>query len=149
MAEMYDRLNPQDPSSRWDFKIVTPDIVVINLFQNDSWLVSKPDHLSFKQRFGSEPPDREYIIDAYRSFVTKVRNVYPDAYIICALGCMDAVKDEAPWRAYVSQAVDQLNDRKVFTHFFPFMNKGGHPRKEDNAVMAKSLIEFIDKNIKW
>jgi hypothetical protein len=36
MSEMYDRLDPTDSLSKWDFTKYTPDIVVINLLQNDS-----------------------------------------------------------------------------------------------------------------
>jgi len=39
MDEMYYRLDPNDPNSNWDYSQVQPNIVVINLFQNDSWLV--------------------------------------------------------------------------------------------------------------
>jgi hypothetical protein len=149
MPEMYNRLDPADSTSRWDFSKVTPDIVVINLFQNDRWLIEKPDHPSFKQRFGSKAPDEKEIIEAYRAFVKKIREVYPNAHIICALGSMDATQPGSPWPGYVQKAVDELHDKKIYTHFFPFTNKPGHPRKEDNAEMAKSLISFIEKNIVW
>jgi hypothetical protein len=33
-------LDPVDSTSKWDFSGYTPDVVVINLFQNDSWLVN-------------------------------------------------------------------------------------------------------------
>ncbi len=36
MPELYDRLDPLDSLTKWDFKKVVPDIVVINLLQNDS-----------------------------------------------------------------------------------------------------------------
>ena len=39
MPEIYDRLVPTDSKSKWDFSLYRPDIVVVNLFQNDSWLV--------------------------------------------------------------------------------------------------------------
>ncbi|MBT1703898.1 GDSL-type esterase/lipase family protein [Chryseosolibacter indicus] len=149
MPEMYNRLDPNDSSSTWNFSAVTPQVVVINLFQNDSWLVKKPDHPSFKLRFRTKPPASPQIIDAYRSFVSKIRTVYPHAYIICALGSMDATKENSPWPGYVLEAVKQLNDPKILTHFFPYMNKGGHPRIKDNEVMAESLIQFIEKNIVW
>lgn len=149
MPELYNRLDPDDPSSKWDFKQVTPGIVVINLFQNDAWLIKKPDHPSFKQRFGTKAPDEKTIIEAYRVFVQKIRHVYPQATIICALGCMDAMRPGSPWPGYVRQAVAELHDKKIYTHFFPYMNKDGHPRREDNAVMAESLIDFINKNIRW
>jgi hypothetical protein len=149
MPEVYDRLDPGDPQSKWDFSKVQPDVVVINLLQNDSWLVNMPDHESFKQRFGNKRPEEKEIIEAYGTFVNSIRKVYPRAYIICALGCMDATKKDSPWPGYVSSAVKSLNDPKIFTHFFPFMEKGGHPREKDNEAMARSLIDFIEKNISW
>jgi hypothetical protein len=149
MPEMYNRLDPNDSTSLWDFKKVTPDVVVINLFQNDSWLVQKPEHPSFSLRFGTKPPSEEETIEAYRSFVHKIRTVYPTAHIICALGSMDATREGSPWPGYVQQAVRELQDVKIYTHFFPFTKKEGHPRTADNAEMAKSLINFIDKNITW
>jgi hypothetical protein len=147
MQEMYDRLDPADSLSKWDFNTVTPDIVIVNVFQNDSWLIEKPDHPSFKQRFGNKRPGEKQIIEAYRSFIEKIRKVYPETPIICALGSMDAVREGSPWPDYVKQAVKELNDKKVYVHFFPYTNKGGHPRREDNVKMAESLISFIDGNI--
>ena len=35
MPEMYDRLTPTEASSKWDFSSYQPDVVVVNLFQND------------------------------------------------------------------------------------------------------------------
>jgi hypothetical protein len=52
MPEMYDRLNPFDSTSVWDFSKATPDIVVVNLLQNDNALYGIPEYEQFKQRFG-------------------------------------------------------------------------------------------------
>jgi hypothetical protein len=149
MPEMYDRLDPNDPRSRWDFKKVQPDVVVINLLQNDSWLVNKPEHESFKKRFGTSAPGKEQIISSYRTFIQRIRTVYPNAHLICALGSMDATKAGSPWPQYVKQAVTSLSDSKIHTLFFPYMNKGGHPRRADNEKMAGILIDFITKEIRW
>ena len=149
MPEMYNRLNPADASSVWDFSRVQPDIVVVNLFQNDSWLVNMPDHESFKLRFDTHKPDENKIAESYKNFVSNLRDVYPDAHIICALGSMDATREDSPWPRYVESAVEDLDDNKIYTHFFPFIAKGGHPRVEDNRVMAESLIKFIENNIEW
>jgi hypothetical protein len=149
MPEMYNRLDPADSISRWDFRRITPDVVVINLFQNDCWLVNKPDHPSFKMRFGSKPPTKKVIIESYRAFVENIRSVYPKAYIICSLGSMDAVKEGSPWPGYVQAAVTELNDDKILTHFFPYKKTNGHPDLKENQAMAESLISFIDKNVKW
>lgn len=149
MPEMYDRLDPSDSLSKWDFTRVVPNVVVINLFQNDSWLVNMPEHPSFRRRFGRHPPQPQQIVEAYSHFVSQIRNVYPDAWIICALGSMDATREGSPWPDYVRQAVDGLEDKKILIHFFGYTAKDGHPRKEDNKMMASSLINFIEKNVRW
>lgn len=149
MPELYNRLDPSDSLSRWDFTKVQPQVVVINLLQNDSWLVNLPDHESFKKRFGKKKPSLEFIIKAYQAFVKSIRMVYPNAYIICALGSMDATKEGSPWPGYVIKAVSNLQDNKVRTLLFPFTGKQGHPRLDDNEEMAAILIGYIKRNVKW
>ena len=153
MPEIWDRLNPLDPESKWDFSKVQPDIVVVNLFQNDSWLVNRPEHEEFKHRFGIAPPKEEFIIESYKNFIEDIRIVYPNANIICALGNMDATKEGSPWPGYIKKAVEIIkndsNDEKIFTHFFAFKNTYFHPRIDEQKVMAESLIKFIDENINW
>jgi hypothetical protein len=149
MPEMYDRLDPIDSTSKWDFTKYTPDIVVINLFQNDSWLVNMPNSAEFKNKFGTKAPDESYIIAAYKNFVLSIRNKYPYASIICALGSMDATREGSPWPGYIQKAVDQLHDLKVYTYFFPFKNTNGHPNIAEQKAMAESLIGFINNNISW
>jgi lysophospholipase L1-like esterase len=149
MPEMYNRTDPTDAKSTWDFARYTPDIVVINLFQNDSWLVNMPERAEFKNKFGTQAPNEDYIVAAYKSFVATIREKYPNASIICALGSMDATREGSPWPGYVQKALAQLNDPKMYTHFFPFKNSYGHPSVAEQQVMADSLIDFIEKNIKW
>jgi hypothetical protein len=149
MPEMYDRLDPADPESKWDFSKVRPNLVVINLFQNDSWLVKMPDYPEFRHRFGTTPPTERQIIEAYKDFVGKIRKVYPGVPIICSLGSMDATKEGSPWPGYVKKAVEEMNDPALYTLFFPYMQKEGHPKVKDHRVMADTLIHFIDRNIKW
>jgi hypothetical protein len=149
MPEMYDRLNPDDPESKWDFSRSIPDVVVINLFQNDATLVNRPEHPQFKARFGNIEPNRTFIVNAYVDFLKRIRVQYPKASIICTLGSMTATRKDLPWRGYVKDAVAQMNDRNIFTYFFFY--KGGymHPKVEEHQKMADSLILFIDKNLEW
>ncbi len=149
MPEMYDRTDPNDPASHWDFTRYRPEVVVINLLQNDSWLINMPDNDQFKARFGSKVPGSQTIINAYRSFVANIRSKYPTATIICALGSMDATRAGAPWPGYVQQAVNELKDARILTHFFPYKNTPGHPRVEEQAVMADDLIRFIEGHVTW
>ncbi len=149
MPQLYDRFNPNDDSNIWDFNQYTPQVVVINLFQNDSWLVKKTDRLGFKNTFGDTPPSERFIINSYKDFVSDIRSKYPKASIICALGSMDATKEGSPWPGYVLSAVNQMNDKDIYTLIFPYKATPGHPKVNEHQMMAKQLIKFIDANIKW
>ncbi len=149
MPDIYDDLVPRDENEKWDFSLYTPDLVVVNLFQNDSWLVTRTNSKLFKDKFGSEPPTQEYIINAYKNFISNIRAKYPDANIICALGSMDVTKEESPWPGYIIEATKQLNDPKIKSHIFPYKNTKGHPKVSGHIEMAESLTKFINENIEW
>ena len=149
MDELHNRLVPLHAESLWDFSLYQPEIVVLNLFQNDSWLVNLPEHKEFKKRFGTTAPSDKYIVEAYQTLVSKIRSHYPQANIICILGSMDAVKNGSKWRDFIEMAVCKMKDQKIFTHYMPYNNSKGHPSILDHQQMAKSLIKFIDQNIKW
>jgi lysophospholipase L1-like esterase len=149
MPDMYDRLDATDPNSKWDFTKYTPDVVVINLFQNDCWLVNLPNNDQFKAKFGNTAPTPQFIIDSYSSFVKTIRGKYPKAQIICILGSMDATKPGSLWPGYVEKAVASLNDKNIYTHFIPYKNTNGHPSVKEQQVMADDLIAFMDKTIIW
>ncbi|WP_345947558.1 SGNH/GDSL hydrolase family protein [Mucilaginibacter sp. PAMB04274] len=149
MPEMYDKVDPSNLQLKWDFTRYTPDLVVINLFQNDSWLVEHPEHPEFKARFGDKKPTPAQIVAAYQSFVKTIRSKYPKAQIICALGSMDASREGSPWPGYIKQAVVGLKDKSIQSFIFPAKNTPGHPSKKEQMDMANQLIGFIDKNVKW
>ena len=149
MPEMYNRLDPTDSTSKWDFSKYTPDLIVINLLQNDSWIVTMPNNEQFKKRFGSKPPDEAEIVEAYKNFVQTIRSTYPKAPIICMLGNMDITKKGSPWPGYVQKAVSQLHDKKIFTYFAPYKDTYGHPKIKEQVTLANGLIQFIDEHIKW
>jgi len=148
MPEMYDRLNPEDSDSKWNFTKSNPDVVVINLFQNDSWLVNIKDNEQFKSKFGEEKPSDEFIVKSYKDFVKTIRNKYPNTKIICMLGNMDITNYDSVWPGYVKEAVSALNDNKISTLFVPYKNTLGHPKVEEQQLIANSLISLIEKNIK-
>lgn len=149
MPEMYDRLDPTDSASKWNFSAYTPDVVIVNLFQNDSWIVKMPGNAQFKARFGTKAPNEETIVQAYKDFVRTIRTKYPNAQIICMLGNMDITKEGSPWPGYVQKAMSLLSDKKLFTYFAPYKNTPGHPKTSEQKAMAEGLINFMEKNIKW
>lgn len=149
MPEMYNRLNPQNENSLWEFSNYKPDVIVVNLFQNDSWLVNRKDHPEFNSRFGNQKPTEAFIINAYADFIKKLRVEYPKAKIISMLGNMDATKDGSKWPNYINEAVNSLNDPNIYTHFVPYKDSPGHPTEKEQEAIAQSLIQFIEENIEW
>jgi len=149
MPDIYDRVKAHDSTAKWDFKKYTPELVVVNLFQNDSWLTQNKEHPQFKKLFGTTPPTPEFIIEHYQKFITSIRGKYPKAKIICALGAMDATKEGSPWPGYIEKAVAGLHDKGIYTHFFPYKNTPGHPSAQEQQAMADDLIGYITKTFKW
>lgn len=149
MPEIYDHTDARDPSILWDFTRYTPELVVVNLFQNDSWIVTHPDNEQFIARFGDKQPTAEFMIKAYQDFISNIRSKYPNAKIICALGSMDATRKGSLWPGYIKKAVDNMDDKNVYTYFFPFKDTQGHPTAKEQRDMADQLIGFIEKKLKW
>lgn len=147
MPDVYDKLNANKRNINWNFFEYIPDIVVINLFQNDSWIVTQPNNPEFKRVFGTQAPDKKFIVNSYKNFVQKIRNKYPQTKIICALGAMDITREGSPWMGYVKQAVAELNDPQIFTYFFPMCSSHGHPKIKHQQEMANQLIRFIESTV--
>lgn len=109
---------------------------MINLLQNDAWLLPRERH----------PPSGEQIIDAYLRFVRSVRARYQKALIICMLGNMDVTKKGSPWPGYVEAAVGRMQaagDHRVHALIVPFKNTPGHPDVEEQKTMARLLVREI------
>jgi hypothetical protein len=149
MPEVYNLRNPFDSTNVWNFSKYVADVVVVNLLQNDEAVIARPENEQFKKRFGAVAPSDESIINAYKNFIGKMRTHYPQASIICVLGNMSITKQGSKWPGLVEQAVKELHDSKVYTHFFKFKETPGHPRAAEQNIMAESLIKFIDAHIYW
>ena len=134
-----------DNNSQWDFSQWTPDVVVINLLQNDSWLIDRD------KRLQPLPSDAQRV-QAYVNFVRSIRAKYPTAQIICALGSMDATANDK-WPDYIVAAVARMRtenkDTKLDTIFFEFTGFGGHPRIAQHQQNAKQLTAFIKQKMAW
>jgi hypothetical protein len=144
MSEYYYRLNPDDVASNWDFNEYIPDVVVINLFQNDSWLINNLHPV----------PDSSQRVAAYADFVRTIRSRHPNAFLVCSLGSMDATKAGSPWPGYISSAVEKLktedNDTNLGTFFFPFdPSWTKHPRVRHHLVMGHNLADYISGKMGW
>ena len=149
MPDIYNLTDAKDPASVWNFSKYEPEVVVVNLFQNDSWIVTHPDNAQFIARFGDKAPKSDFIIKAYQDFIKKIRNKYPSAKIICALGNMDATAKGSAWPGYIKQAVENTKDKEIITCFFPYKNTAGHPTAQEQQEIADQLIGFIHKTMHW
>lgn len=149
MPEVYNLTNLFKPGSLWNFEKQQPQVVVVNLLQNDQAVIENPASESFKKKFGDQPPDEKTVVHAYSSFISRLRGVYPDAYIICMLGNMAITANGSKWPALVKEACLMVNDAKLLTHFVPYEGTSGHPGIKEQESMAASLIRFINKNISW
>jgi len=149
MDELYYRLDPSDENSLWDFSKYEPNIVVINLFQNDSWIVNMPENDQFKNRFENDAPTKEFMINSYKNFVQTIRSKYANSKIICLLGNMDITKEGSLWPSYVEEAVSELDDENIYALFIQYKNSEGHPKVEEQKILADGLIQFIEENIVW
>tara|TARA_R110001583_G_scaffold96936_1_gene241643 strand:- start:2430 stop:3536 length:1107 start_codon:yes stop_codon:yes gene_type:complete len=147
MPEMYDRLNPNDANSKWDFTSKQPDIVVINLLQNDSWIVNYPDNKEFKRRFGNQKPSKEKIVLDYSNFIKTIRAKYNNASIICLLGNMDITKEGSTWPNYVEKAINELNDLNIYTCIVPYKDSPDHPKVKEHEIIAKKLTTLIKNKL--
>jgi hypothetical protein len=147
MPDFYDQLSAVgNNDSRWDFSRWTPDVVVINLFQNDSWLIGRDHRLQ-------PEPDGAARVRAYKTFVKRIRQLYPKARIVCTLGSMDATRAGSPWPGYVQAAVDQIRredrDERLDTLFFEYTGYGQHPRVRQHQENAAKLAAFIRERMGW
>ncbi len=145
MQEFYDQLSAiDDNNSVWDFNRWTPHVVVINLFQNDSVLV--------EERLDPVPDDEQRIA-VYYDFVRRIRGHYPEAYIICTLGTMDASKPGSPWPGYIHAAVDrwkaEADDKRIDVMIFEFKDFYQHPRVRHHRENAEVLTAFIKDKMGW
>jgi hypothetical protein len=133
MPQYYDRLSAtslEGSGEQWDFSKWQPNLVVINLFQNDSWTIKNPN--------------KDQIIGKYVDFVKTIRGHYPKTKIVCVLGSMSAGKNK--WAGWVREAVKQLNDAgdtRVSSYIFKIGTGNRHPNKADHAKMAEELTAFL------
>ena len=147
MPEFYDQVSAVgDNDTEWDFSLWTPDVVVINLLQNDSWLIDREKRLL-------PMPTEQARIQAYMDFLSLIRKQYPHALFICALGSMDATRQGSRWPGYISQAVERRKQQnpsaKIETLFFDFTGYKPHPRVHQHKVNADKLTAFIKQKMGW
>jgi lysophospholipase L1-like esterase len=137
MPQIYDKVNLSKDSLVWDFKKYQPDVVTVCLGQNDGI----QDSLQFTT--------------AYVGFVTRLREYYPSAEIVCLTSPMGNDKLRKVLKNYLSGVVDHMRsmgERKIDMYAFSrgFNNGcGGHPDMKDQEMIANELTTFLRNKMKW
>lgn len=131
--ETWDRVYPRPTSARADLSLWRPDVVFVNLGENDD-AFSKAKHHPFPPQF----------TDAYVSLIHAIRQAYPNSWIVLLRGGMSGGAKSLVFREAWNAAVVQLEvadpgiKHFVFTHW-----TGKHPRVADHKQMANELIAWI------
>jgi lysophospholipase L1-like esterase len=149
---LYERVYPERETPLWNPSLFIPDVIVINLGNNDFNVRDDTDTPS--------APPAEPFKAAYASFVRKLRSLYPSAKIVCSIGPM--MNDNYPpgrkhWtlmQKYVSEMVESVRasgDSNVY--YFAYTPIVGdpygedwHPTAKSHALMAKELSAFLERN---
>ena len=130
------RYNPDYGTVKdWDFSKYTPDIVIVAIGQNDS----HPDDYMKTDYEGEKAKNWR---THYRQFLAKLRETYPDAWIIC---CTTLLQHAIGWDMSISQAVLDIADKKISHCVFQRNGKAtpGHLRIPEAEEMAEELCHYI------
>ena len=131
------RYNPElGPAMRWNFSEYCPQLVIVEIGQNDS---RPTDYM--KDDFYGECAENWRA--HYRAFLRKIRQVYPEAYIIC---CMTILYHDAGWDRSIGMVVQELQDPKITQYLFRKNGVGtpGHVRISEAEEMAEELKQYIE-----
>ena len=132
-GEVWDRLYPARDSARADLAEWQPDVVVINLGDNDA---SYPhDHgLPFPGSFA----------DRYVELYGSVRGAYPRAEIVSVRGGMTQGSTDPALGAAWTGAVDRIEARDPRSCHFAFSHwTDQHPRVADHRKLADELTAWL------
>lgn len=130
------RYNPDYGTVKeWDFSKYTPDIVIVAIGQNDS----HPDDYMKTDYEGEKAKNWR---THYRQFLAKLRETYPDAWIIC---CTTLLQHDIGWDMSISQAVLDIADKKISHCVFQRNGKAtpGHLHIPEAEEMAEELCHYI------
>lgn len=130
------RYNPDYGTVKeWDFSKYTPDIVIVAIGQNDS-------HPEDYMKTDYEGEKAKNWRTHYRQFLAKLRETYPDAWIIC---CTTLLQHDIGWDMSISQAVLDIADKKISHCVFQRNGKAtpGHLRIPEAEEMAEELCHYI------
>jgi hypothetical protein len=128
----------QKKSLRWDYHQFEPQVVFIDLGDNDH-------NLSL---------DRDRFVQMYVEFLARLRAQYPNAKIVCAAGPSAGGEKWKEWQADMRAVVARRSAQDPQVYLFEFSNfepsgSDWHPNVEQDARMAGELTPFLQKLLGW
>jgi lysophospholipase L1-like esterase len=128
----------QNCSTKWDYSLYQPQLVVINLAGNDL----------------SAPLDAAEFVNTYVGFLKRIRANYPVAAIVCVAGPSSDNAQWILWRNLIHDVVKQFGAVDKAVHYFEFstMELHGsdwHPNVEEHQKMAGELTAFLKEIMQW
>jgi lysophospholipase L1-like esterase len=132
-AEIWDRVYPNPQSPRADLAAWTPDVIFVNLGENDSSF-TRAKHLPFPANFAAE----------YVALVRAIRRASPAATIVLLRGGMWGGAQSPDLRSAWETAVAELERTDPHVAHFVFQHWSvNHPRVSDHRAMADELIAWL------
>ena len=132
-AELWNRLYPDPAAPRADLTAWTPDVVFVNLGENDDSF-ARAKGMAFPATFSAE----------YVALVRAIRGAYPAASIVLLRGGMYGGAQSAALRQAWEAAVVELEHADPHLRHFAFQHwSSNHPRVGDHRAMADELIAWL------
>ena len=137
LPQVFDRVHPALDAAPWDFSRCQPDALTVCLGQND----------------GMGSPEK--FVEAYASFLERLRVVYPKTYLVCLTSPMADPRLAQFQKERLPKIVEirrQAGDRRV--NYFAFSRSynagcGGHPDLAQHAQIAGELTAFLKAALRW
>ena len=132
-ADFWDRLYPEVTSRRADLPAWVPDLVLVNLGDNDD-AFPRGNHQPFPADFES----------AYLAFIRTIRATYPHAQLVLLTGGMFNGTKSDPLLAAWGHAVKELEAQDSAVAHFRFTHwTSNHPRVADHRILADELTAWL------
>ncbi|MEO0468788.1 MAG: GDSL-type esterase/lipase family protein [Bacteroidota bacterium] len=146
LPDLFDKIDPDNPSLMWSFSSWIPQLVVINLGTND---------------FAHENPDQESFVETYTHFVQSLHLYYPEARFVLLSGPM---MNDGNGRRSLSRIKEDLilirqklaDDSGIEVGLFHLTTQGPlgygcawHPNLAQHALNGGELGDFLRKFMNW
>lgn len=117
MESIYDKLhfNPDlGPITNWDFKRYTPQVVVIDIGQNDA----VPEDYMKNGKDGEKSKNWK---NHYRKFILNIRKKYPNAFIVLTT---TVTRHHPSWDRAIGLICQDMNDEKICHFLYAYNGRG-------------------------